>query len=312
MAGADQGDLGVTAVAEQIVAAAGAFRFGGELVHVLHGVAGAAQLPGNVVQGAGLAHAPGLVGLEFLARDTFEGRHLVYGIGHDSGCTFGAVRRPVLVTTEVEVLALLGGRQLFVGQRRQVRHVVAHAGEALEHGLVVAQGLLVIEGGFLGRVEHVAVHQATGRLVHHHQFHAALLERVVHLLQALVAGRGGIELGAQVFAGTEQPVALGLHQRGEVLLVTGGVAAGVMRFRAQLAARLGAEGRGLDVFGAHALADRQEGSGQAQQFHQMWSHGLGFLNRSFRSGVRPGRSARPSAGAPAGRGFRPGARPGCR
>ena len=121
VAGADQGDLGVAAVTEQVVAAAGrAFRLGGELVHVLHGVAGAAELAGNVVQGAGLAHAPGLVGFEFLARDAFEGRHLVHGFGHDPGGTLGAVRRPVLVTAEVEVLALIGGGQLLVGQRRKV------------------------------------------------------------------------------------------------------------------------------------------------------------------------------------------------
>ncbi|MNT75788.1 hypothetical protein D3C72_2147130 [compost metagenome] len=117
MAGADQGDLRVTGVAEQVAAATLALGLGDELVHVLDGVAGAAQLAGNVVQGAGLAHAPGLPGLEFLARDAFEGRHLVHGVGHDLRRTLGTVRRPVLVATEVEVLALVGGGQLLVGQR---------------------------------------------------------------------------------------------------------------------------------------------------------------------------------------------------
>ncbi|MNP35515.1 hypothetical protein D3C76_1288510 [compost metagenome] len=163
----------------------------------------------------------------------------------------------MLVATEVEVLALVGGGQLFVGQRRQVGHVVAHLAEAGEHRLVVAQGFLVVERGFLGWLEHVAVHQATGRLVDHHQFDAACLEGVMQLLQAFVASGGGLEFGAQIFAGTEQPVTLGLHQGGEVLLIARGVAAGVVRFGAQLAAGFGAEGRRLYGVGMRAVVDRQ-------------------------------------------------------
>ncbi|MNZ90504.1 hypothetical protein D3C78_1094690 [compost metagenome] len=257
MAGADQGDFWIGGIAEQVVAATFALGLGDELIHVLHRITGTAQLSGDVVQGAGLAHAPGLVAFELAPGDVGEGRHVVHGVGDDLRRTLGAIGRPVLVTTEVEVLALVGGGQLFVGQRRQVGHVVAHLAEAGEHRLVVAQGFLVVERGFLGWLEHVAVHQATGRLVDHHQFDAACLEGVMQLLQAFVASGGGLEFGAQIFAGTEQPVTLGLYQRGEVLLVAGGVAAGVVRFGAQLAAGFGAEGRRLYGVGMRAVVDRQ-------------------------------------------------------
>ncbi|MNZ92210.1 hypothetical protein D3C78_1112260 [compost metagenome] len=312
MAGADQGDLRVTGVAEQVAAATLALGLGDELVHVLHRVAGAAQLPGDVVQGAGLAHAPGLVAFELALGHVGEGRHLVHAVGDDLCRALGAVRRPVLVAAEVEILALVGGGQLFVGQRRQVGHGVAHLAEAPEHGLVVLQRLGVVERGLVGGLEHVAVHQAAGRLVDHHQFHALGLERIVQLLQAAVAGWRGVELGAQVFAGTEQPVALGLHQGGEVLLVAGGVAAGVVGLRAQLAARLGAEAWRLDLLGRRLGTDGEQGggkSGKAQQLGQLWLHRIGFLSPAFRSGARPDRSARLCPGAPSGRESRPDARP---
>src|SRR3546814_3216071 len=52
-----------------------------------------------------------------------------------------------------------------------------------------------------------SVHQAPGRLIDKHQLNAFFLEGIVQLLHALVAGRGGVEFGTQVFLGTEQPVA---------------------------------------------------------------------------------------------------------
>ncbi len=175
---------------------------------------------------------------------------------------------PVLVAAEVEIVGGQGVRQRFVGQRRQVRYHVSHLGESAEHGLVVAQRFLVIERGFFLRVELVAVHQTTGRLVNDHQFDAFGLERIVQLLQAFVAGRGGVELGAQIFLGTEQPVTLRLHQGGEVLLITRGVVLRVVRGRAQVAARFGAEfwrGGARRFIGAGSIAGRQNAHGQGRQ-----------------------------------------------
>ena len=159
----------------------------------------------------------------------------------------GAIRRPVLVAAEVEVVGGQGVGQRFVGQRRQVRHHVTHGGETPEHGLVVLQRLVEIVLGFFFRVELVAVHQATSGLINNNQFHAFALERIVQFFHAFVAGGGGVEFGAQVFLGTEQPIALSLHQRGEVLLITRGVVLRVMGFGAQVAARFGAEVRRLGL-----------------------------------------------------------------
>jgi len=275
VAGADQGDLRVARIAEQVAVTGFALGLGGELVHVLDRVAGAAQLPGHVVQGAGLAHAPGALGFEFTLGNIGELRHRAHFGADDFGGALGAVRGPVLVAAEVEIVGRQLVRQLLVGQWRQVRHHVAHLGETAEHGFVVAQGLVEIELGFLFGVELVAVHQATGRLVDHHQFHALGLERIVQLLHAFVAGGAGVEFGAQVFLGTEQPVALGLHQGGEVLLVARGVVLCVVGGRAQAAARFGGEGRRFDGVGAHALAGREQAEGQtreAQQFDHVWVH----------------------------------------
>lgn len=109
----------------------------------------------------------------------------------------------MLVATEVEVMGRQGLGQCLVGQRREVRHHVAHLGKTSEHALVVFQGLVVIERGFLLWVELVAVHQATGRLVDHHQFNALALEGFAQLLETAKARRRGGEFGAQVFLGTE-------------------------------------------------------------------------------------------------------------
>ncbi|MNL58267.1 hypothetical protein D3C87_1818900 [compost metagenome] len=87
----------------------------------------------------------------------------------------------------------------------------------------------------------------------------------MQLLHAFVAGRGGVEFGAQVFLGTEQPVALGLHQRGEILLITRGVVLRVVGGGAQAAARLGAEFRCLHFIGANTTAGGENAGGQGRQ-----------------------------------------------
>ncbi|MNF65842.1 hypothetical protein D3C84_476190 [compost metagenome] len=258
----------VAGIAEQIAVACFTLRLGGELIHVLDRVTGAAQLPGHVVQGTGLAHAPGALGFEFTLGNVGEGRNLLDLLGNDFRRALCAVRGPVLVAAEVEIVGGQGVRQRFVGQRRQVWHHVTHLGETAEHGLVVAQRFLVIERGFFLRVELVAVHQATGRLVNDHQLDAFGFERIVQLLQAFVAGRGGVELGTQVFLRPEQPVTLRLHQGGEVLLITRGVVLRVMGGRAQVAARFGAELRwrgGGAFIGARTVAGRENAHGQGRQ-----------------------------------------------
>src|SRR5450830_31706 len=270
VAGAHQGDLRVAGIAEQVAVRRFALGLGAELFHVLDRVAGAAELAGHVVQGAGLAHAPRDLGLEFTVGNVGKARHLFHRLGDDLRGALGAVRGPVLVATEVEIVGLL-----FVGQRRQVRHVVAHLGEAPEHRLVVAQGFFIVELGALGREQFVAIHQATGRLVDHYQLHALALEGIVQLLQAPIAGGAGVELGAQVFLGAEQPVALGLDQGGEVLLVAADVVLRVMGRRAQAAAGLGGKARRLDFLGLEAAAggkERRGETGQAEQFDQVWVH----------------------------------------
>nr|GEX25324.1 hypothetical protein [Tanacetum cinerariifolium] len=219
----------------------------------------------------------------------------------------GAIRRPVLVTAEVEIVGLL-----LVGQRRQVRHGVAHFREATEHGLVVAQRGVVVELVALGREQLVTVNQPAGRLVNDHQLHTLALEGIVQLLHAAIAFRRGVEFGAQVFAGPEQPVALGLNQRGEVLLVAADVVFLVVCFRAQAAARLGSKARGSRVCGVRRVAGGEQCSGQAreaEQFDQVCVHRNIFLSPGVVSGFLPGRSTRLSAGAPADRGFRPDDRP---
>ncbi|MNO70190.1 hypothetical protein D3C76_610640 [compost metagenome] len=263
MAGADQGDLWIAGIAEKIVATTFALGLGDELIHVLDGIAGAAQLPGDVVQGAGLAHASGFFRLEFALGNIGETGDLLDLLRDDFRRALGTVRRPVLVATEVEVVARIGQRQLLVGQGREVRYPVAHLAEAREHGLVVLQRLVVVEGRFVGGRQLAAVDQATGRLVDDHQLHALGLESIVQLLHTAVAGRRGVEFGAQVFAGTEQPVAFGLYQGSEVLLVARGVAAGIVGLGAQVAARLGGKGRRLYVGRTGSVTGRQQGSGQA-------------------------------------------------
>ncbi|MNL42836.1 hypothetical protein D3C87_1653180 [compost metagenome] len=171
----------------------------------------------------------------------------------------------MLVATEVEIVGGQGVGQRLVGQRRQVRDDVAHLRETTEHGLVVPQRLVEVEAGFLRRVELVAVHQATGRLVHDDQFHAFALERIVQLFHAFVAGGRGVEFGAQVFLRTEQPVALSLHQRGEILLITRGVILRVVGGGAQAAARFGAELRCLNFIGTRAGTGRENAGGQGRQ-----------------------------------------------
>ena len=212
------------------------------------------------MQGAGLAHAPGDSGFEFAPGNIGESGDFFHRVGNDSGGAFGAVGCPVLVAAEVEIVGLF-----FVGQRRQVRHVVAHFGEAPEHGLVVFQGLVVVVAVTLGRHQFVAVDQPAGRLIHHHQFHTFAFERIVQLLHASVAGRGGIEFGAQVFLGAEQPVAFSLHQGGEVLLVAGGVVFRIVGLGAQVAAGFCVERRGLNLICLHAGTDSEDGGGQARQ-----------------------------------------------
>ncbi|MCY1411962.1 hypothetical protein D9M71_273580 [compost metagenome] len=186
-------------------------------------------------------------------------------LGDDFRRALGTVRGPVLVATEVEVVGGQGLGQRLVGQRRQVRNDIAHLRETAQHGLVVPQRLVEVEAGFLRRVELVAVHQATGRLVHDNQFHAFALERIVQLFHAFVAGGRGVEFGAQVFLRTEQPVALGLYQRGEVLLITGGVVLRIVGGRAQAAARFGAELGRLNFIGTRASAGRENAGGQGRQ-----------------------------------------------
>ncbi len=189
-----------------------------------------------------------------------EAGHLLDGFSDDFCRALGTVRRPVLVATEVEVVGLL-----LVGQRRQVGHVITHFREAAEHRLVVVQGLLVIELVAFGGEQLVAVHQAAGRLVDHHQFDALALERIMQLLQTLVAGWRGVELGTQVFLGTEQPVALGLYQGGEVLLVAGHVVLGIVGCRAEAAARFCREFRCLDFLGPQIAAGGEDRGGQGGQ-----------------------------------------------
>lgn len=104
VAGADQGDLRVARIAEQVAVAGFALGFGGELVHVLDRVAGAAQLPGHVVQGAGLAHAPGALGFEFALGNLGELGHRAHFGADDFRGALGAVRGPVLVAAEVEIV----------------------------------------------------------------------------------------------------------------------------------------------------------------------------------------------------------------
>ena len=121
-----------------------------------------------------------------------------------------------------------------------------------------------------------------------------------------------VELGAQVFAGTEQPVTLCLNQRGEVLLIAGDVVFLVVRFRAQAAAGLGGKAWGSRVSGIGSVAGGEQCSGQAgeaEQFDQVCVHRNVFLSPGVVSGFRPGRSTRLFVGAPADRGFRPDGRP---
>ncbi|MNV15630.1 hypothetical protein D3C71_1063610 [compost metagenome] len=263
--GTHEGDLRVAGIAEQIAIARFALRLGGELIHVLDRVAGATELTGHVVQCSGLAHATRLFGLEFALGNVGEFRQLLDLLGDDFRRALGTVRRPVLVATEVEIVGGQGVGQLFVGQRRQVRNHVAHLRETAKHGLVVPECLVEIEAGFLGRVQLVAVHQATRWLVNNNQFHAFALECIVQLLHAFVAGRGGVEFGAQVFLRTEQPVALSLHQRGEILLITRGVILRVVGGGAQAAARFGAELRCLNFIGTRAGTGRENAGGQGRQ-----------------------------------------------
>ncbi|MCY1532082.1 hypothetical protein D9M68_673290 [compost metagenome] len=230
VAGADQGYLRVAGVAEQLVAAARILRLGGELVRVFGGIAGAAQLPGDLVQGAVLAHAASHLADVLALRDALVDRQPLDRLGHQPGCAIRAVWSPVLVAAEVEGMLLM-----LAGQPRKIRHDEPHPLEAAEHGLVVGQCPLIVEAGHLRGVELVAVHQAAGRLIDQYQFDALALEGIVQALQPTVAGRRGFEFGAQVFAGAEKPVALGLHQGDEVLLVIGGVPAGVVCRRAQAA-----------------------------------------------------------------------------
>ncbi|MOA22367.1 hypothetical protein D3C78_1429180 [compost metagenome] len=111
MAGADQGDLRVACIAEQVAIRRLALGLGGELVHVLNGVTGAAQLPGHVVQGAGLAHASGLFGFELTLGNVGEPWQLLDLLGDDFCGALGTVRGPVLVATEVEIVGRQGLRQ---------------------------------------------------------------------------------------------------------------------------------------------------------------------------------------------------------
>ncbi len=207
--------------------------------------------------------------LEFALGNVSELRQLLDFLADDFRRALGAIRRPVLVAAEVEVVGRQGVGQRFVGQRRQVRNHVAHGGETAEHGLVVLQRLVEIVFGFFFRIQFVAVHQTTGGLVNDDQFHAFALERIVQLFHAFVAGGGGVEFGAQVFLGPEQPVALSLHQRGEVLLITRGVVLRVMGFGAQVAARFGAEARRTyftgSFIGTDAGAGRENAGGQGRQ-----------------------------------------------
>ena len=127
VAGAHQGDLRVAGIAEQVAVRSLALGLGAELIHVLDRVAGAAQLPGHVVQGAGLAHASGFLGLEFTLGDPGEFRHGAHLGPDDFRGALGAIGGPVLVAAEVEVVGRQFVRQLFIGQRRQVRHHVPSA-----------------------------------------------------------------------------------------------------------------------------------------------------------------------------------------
>ncbi|MCY1362804.1 hypothetical protein D9M69_495390 [compost metagenome] len=265
MGGTDQGDFRIAGIAEQIAIARFALRLGGELIHVLDRVAGATELTGHVVQCSGLAHATRFFGLEFALGNVGEFRQLFDFLGDDFRRALGTVRRPVLVATEVEIVGWQGVGQRLVGQRRKVRDDIAHLRETTEHGLVVLQRFVEVEAGFLRRVEFVAVHQATGRLVHDDQFHTFALERIVQLFHAFVAGGRGVEFGAQVFLGPEQPVALGLYQGGEVLLITGGVVLRIVGGRAQAAARFCGEARRFDLIGASTTAGGENAGGQGRQ-----------------------------------------------
>ncbi|MNF88149.1 hypothetical protein D3C84_706360 [compost metagenome] len=255
MAGADQGDLRIAGIAEQIVAVARGLRFGGELVHVFDGVAGAAQLPGDLVQGAFLAHAADHLADELTFGNVLVGRQPLDGLGHQAGGAVRAIGGPVLVAAEVEGMLFM-----LVGQLRKVRHGEADLPEAAERGLVAGQRPLIVEAGLLRRGELVAIDQAAGRLIDQHHLDALAPEGIVQALQAAVAGRRGAELGAQVFAGAEQPVAPGLHQGDEVLLVVGGVPAGVVCRRTQVATGRCPIDRTFCLYGAGG----QHGQGQRQ------------------------------------------------
>ncbi len=207
---------------------------------------------------------------ELTLGDVAVTRNLLHGFSDDFRRALCAVRRPVLVTAEVEVMRLL-----LVGQRRQVRDPVTHLAEAAEHGLIVFQRLVVVELVALSWKQLVAIYQTTGRLIHHDQFDAFAFERIVQFFHAAVAGRRGVEFGAQVFLSPEQPVALSLDQCGEVLLITRGVVFRVMRGRAQRAARLGLERRRLRVVCPSDTSGGHQGggeAGQAQQLDQMCVH----------------------------------------
>jgi hypothetical protein len=173
VAGADQSDLRAAVVAEQRVAITGVLGLGDELVDVLHRIAGAAQLAGDVLHGAGLAHQADALGDELLARNIFEAGDALDRLGHQACGALGTVGRPVLVTAEVELLVAV-----LVGQRRQVRYPDTQLFEAGQRLAVVAQRLVVVEALVVGRAQLAAIDQAAGRLIDHHQFHAALLEAV--------------------------------------------------------------------------------------------------------------------------------------
>src|SRR5690606_32979405 len=133
--------------------------------------------------------------------------------------------------------------------------------------------LVIVEALVVGRAQLAAIDQAAGRLIDHHQFHAALLETVAQLLEALVAGLGGAELGAQIFHAAEQPALVGIHEGDEVLHVAGGVAAGIVRSRAQRAAVFHLVLRRLAFFGLQRATECGAGHCQGQGLEFVCSHG---------------------------------------
>ena len=71
-------------VAEQRIAIAGVLRLGDELVDVLHGVAGAAELAGDLLHGAGFAHQTDALADELLLLDGLERRDALDRFGHQT------------------------------------------------------------------------------------------------------------------------------------------------------------------------------------------------------------------------------------